>query len=67
MAALTAVGPLGILGDRGGGAFGSGRSMNQRRRRKARSLVVADPKSAVMTVITPTEATQMMMARLASG
>jgi hypothetical protein len=50
-----------------GGAFGSGRLTSQRRRRKARSLVVADPKSAVAMVMIAAAVTQLTMTNPTSG
>lgn len=50
-----------------GGASGSGWLASQRRKRNARSLVVADPKSAVAMMIIATAASQMTMTRPTSG
>jgi hypothetical protein len=50
-----------------GGASGSGRLVSQRRRRNARSLVVADPKRAVAMVIIVVAIPQMAMAWPTSG
>jgi hypothetical protein len=50
-----------------GGAFGSGRLASQRRRRKARSLVVGDPKSAVAMMMIAAAVTLMAMTNPTSG
>jgi hypothetical protein len=53
-----------ILAD---GVSGSGRLASQRRKRNARSLVVADPNNAVAMIVVATVASQMTMTRPTSG